>query len=194
VVVGDSITDLAAPSLQAALGYRYRAVLVYKDGQRIDQMLPPLDVALAQHAPVFAVVENLGTNDAKEGGRRVDWRASWKQLLFSTHKVSCVVLTTINQSADYFGGARIAHSINREIEHLAASDPTRYKVVPWLGFLTLAWTKSKSTFLDYMYGDIIHEKPAGARWLAEEDRNALADCGSTAQPSMIPPSKQLLDP
>jgi hypothetical protein len=105
-----------------------------------------------------------------------------------------VVLTTINLTADYFGGATVAHSINREIEHLAASDPTRYKVVPWLGFLTLAWTKHKSTFPDYMEGDIIHEKPAGARWLAEEDRNALADCGSAAQPTMIPPSKKLLDP
>jgi hypothetical protein len=194
VVVGDSITQLAAPSIQAALGARYQAVLVYKDGQRIDQMLPPLDLALTQHAPVFAVVENLGTNDAKEGGRIVDWRASWKRLLSSTDKVSCVVLTTVNLTADYIGNAKVAHSINRDIEDLAASDPTRYKVVPWLGFLTMTWKKHRSTFPDYMYGDIIHERPAGARWLAQEDRAALGDCGSSAQPSMILPNKHLLDP
>jgi hypothetical protein len=194
VVVGDSITRLAAPSIQTALGSQYQAVLVYKNGQRIDQMLPRLDLALAQHAPVFAVVENLGTNDAREGGRLADWQASWKQLLSSTNKVSCVVLTTINLTADYLGGAKVGDSINREIENLAASDPTRYKVVPWDGFLTLAWKKHKSTFTDYMYADVIHERPPGARWLAEEDRDALADCGSSAQPSIIPPSKHLLDP
>jgi hypothetical protein len=143
---------------------------------------------------VFAVIENLGTNNAIEGGRRVDWRVSWKELLSSTAKVSCVVLTTINPTADVYGKRPIALAINKDIEGLAESDPTRYKLVPWTGFLTLAWTKHRSTFLDYMYGDIIHERPPGARWLAEEDRVALADCGSSAQPSLTPPSKRLLDP
>jgi hypothetical protein len=193
VVVGDSITQLAAPSIQSALGAQYQAVLLYKDGQRIDQMLLPLDLALAQNVPVFAVVENLGTNDALGGGRLADWQASWKQLLSSTDTVSCVVLTTINLTADLIGKRTVALAINRDIEDLATSDPTRYKVVPWAGFVALAREKHKSTFRDYMYEDKIHERPPGARWLADEDRAALADCGSSAQPSMIPPSKHLLE-
>jgi hypothetical protein len=156
-------------------------------------MLLSLDLALAQNARVFAVVENLGTNDAREGGRLADWRASWKQLLSGTDKVSCVVLTTINPTADAVGEGMVALAINRDIEDLATSDPTRYKVVPWVGFLALVTKKHKSTYFDYMYGDAIHERPPGARWLADEDRAALADCGSSAQPSMIPPSQHLLD-
>jgi hypothetical protein len=166
---------------------------VYKDGQRIDQMLPRLELAMAAHPKVKAVVENLGTNDAIQGGRHADWRASWRRLLSSTAKVPCVVLTTINLSSDVYGGRPIAPAINQDIKKLATSQPTRYKVVDWLGFLQTVWEHHRATFFDYLNRELIHETPAGARWIAEEDRAALADCGSAAQPSIIPPSNNLLD-
>jgi hypothetical protein len=194
VVVGDSITDIASSSIQSALAPRYRSVLVYRDGQRIDQMLPGLRLALASHQGVSAVVENLGTNDAIQGGRRADWRASWTQLISSTAKIHCVVLTTINPSADVYGRQPVAPAINQEIEKLATSDPSRYKVVDWHGFLQTAWNHHRATFFDYINPELIHELPAGAKWIAEEDRAALADCGSTAQPSIIQPSSNLLAP
>jgi hypothetical protein len=194
VVVGDSITDIASGSIQSALDSKYQSVLVYRDGQRIDQMLPGLNLALASHPAVKAVVENLGTNDALQGGRRVDWRASWSRLLSSVAKVPCVVLTTINPSADVFGRQPVAPAINRKIQRLAASDPTRYKVVDWHGFLLTAWEHHRATFFDYINRELIHETPAGARWIAEEDRSALADCGRSAQPAIIQPSNHLLDP
>jgi hypothetical protein len=192
VFVGDSITHLAAPSIQSALGSRFHTVLVYRDGQRIDQMLPSLDRALTAHAPVFAVVEDLGTNDALQGGHYVDWHTSWRHLMADTAHASCVVLVTVNPTADYIGGNTVASSINRQIRNLATTDPSRYKLVPWAGFLALAWKKYRSTFFDYMYRDLIHEPAPGARWLAEEDGVALANCGSAAQPSMIPPNKRQL--
>jgi hypothetical protein len=194
IVVGDSITDLASGSIQSALDPKYQSVLVYKDGQRIDQMLPGLNLAMAAHPTTKAVVENLGTNDALQGGRQADWRASWARLMSSTSKVPCVVLTTINLSSDAYGGRPVATGINRDIKKLATSHPTRYKVVDWLGFLQIAWEHHRATFFDYLNRELIHETPAGARWIAEEDRAALADCGSTAQPSIIQPSNNLLDP
>jgi hypothetical protein len=194
VVVGDSITDIASSSIQSALNPKYQSILVYRDGQRIDQMLPGLNFALATHPAVAAVVENLGTNDAIQGGRHADWRASWARLLSNTAKVPCVVLTTINLSSDAFGKRPVATAINRQIKKLATSDPTRYKVVDWLGFLQTTWVHHRATFFDYINRELIHETPAGARWIAEEDRSALADCGSAAQPSIIQPSNKLLDP
>jgi hypothetical protein len=192
VVVGDSITDIAAGSIQAALAAKYQDFLVYRDGMRIDQMLPGLSLALSEHPPVSAVVENLGTNDAREGGHQVNWRASWKQMLSLTARVPCVVLTTINTAADFYGKDSIGIAINREIQHLAKSDPTRYKVVDWHGFLLELAKRQRPEFFDYMSRELIHERPPGARWLAEEDRSALADCGSSAEPAIIPPSNQLL--
>ncbi len=194
VVVGDSITYLAAGSIEDVVGSRYRTFLVYKVGMRIDQMLPGLGVALLAHAPVSAVVENLGTNDALEGGKNADWRASWARMMSMTAKVPCVVLSTISPAADYFGKRPIASAINREVEELAKTDPRRYKVVDWPGFLHEVDRRHPALFFDYVSRDLIHERQPGARWLAEEDRAALADCGSRAQPSIIPPSKQLLDP
>ena len=47
------------------------------DGKRIDQRLPALEGALRSHP--YAVVENLGTNDAVQGGAHYDWVTSWKQ-------------------------------------------------------------------------------------------------------------------
>jgi hypothetical protein len=194
VVVGDSITDIASGSIESALASKYQSVLVYKDGQRIDQMQPGLSLALATHPGVFAVVENLGTNDALQGGRHADWRASWTRLMSSTAKVPCIVLTTINLTSDVFGKRHVATDINRKIKKLETSDPKRYKVVDWLGFLETAWTHHRARFFDYLDPELIHETPAGARWIAAEDRSALADCGSAAQPSIIQPNNNLLDP
>ena len=192
VVVGDSITALAAGSIHGALDSRYQDVLVYQYGRTIDQMLPGLKLELAKHKPVFAVVENLGTNDALQGGRHPDWQSSWTQLLKSTAHVPCVVLTTINPISDLYGKQLVASrqlvasEINLKIRTLAKSNPARYKIVDWNALVT-ELLHENATLYRYLQLDAIHEKPAGAEWIAAEDRAALSDCGSPVEPSVIPP-------
>jgi hypothetical protein len=189
VVVGDSITEISAGSIHAALGSRYHDVTVYHEGWRIDQMLPALNSELAAHGPVHAVVENLGTNDALQGGRHADWQTGWTELLTKTAKVPCVVLTTVSLWADRYGKHSVASAIDAEIANLAKSDPTRYKVVDWNDFLT---GLSLSSFGHYMRQDAIHPRLPGTRWIADEDQAALSDCGSSVEPPVLPPSKRLL--
>ena len=152
-------------------------------------MLPALDHELAAHSSVHAVVENLGTNDALQGGRHANWQAGWNELLATTAKVPCVVLTTVNSWADRYGKHSIASAIDRDIAELAKSHPTRYKVVDWNDFVAKL---SLTSFGSYMRTDAIHEKLPGTRWIAEEDQAALSECGSLAEPPVIPPSNRLL--
>jgi hypothetical protein len=151
-------------------------------------MLPGLSHGLAKHRPVYAVVENLGTNDALQGGRHADWQTSWTQLLTSTAAVPCLVLTTINVLTDLYGKQPVASTINRQISELVNSNPTRYKVVDWNGFVTELLHSKSANYVRYMRLDAIHEKSPGARWLANEDQTALSDCGSSVEPPVIPPS------
>jgi hypothetical protein len=107
----------------------------------------------------------------------------------STAKVPCVVLTTVNTLADLYGKQPVAPAIDFEITELAKSDPSRYKVVDWNDFVAKL---SHSNFLEYMQWDNIHEQMPGTRWIAEEDRTALSDCGSSVEPPVFPPNKRLL--
>ena len=137
---GDSITVIETPGFHKVLGPSYHVEVLAVEGKTINQRLPALVSALKRHP--FAVVENLGTNDAIQGGEHYDWRSSWDNLILITRSTPCVVLTTISPAADSYGYGHksIATSINAHILTLDARDPKRYKVAEWAGFLLAADT------------------------------------------------------
>ena len=173
---GDSITVLATPAIHKLLDRRYHVEVLAVEGIRIDQSLPALFSALRFHP--YAVVENLGTNDALQGGLQDDWVSSWDKLIRITRTTPCVVLTTINPAADALRHRPIATRINADIMALAARDPKKYKVADWRGFLS-RHVRSERTYLRAAgYLPRIHPTSAGAVELATLDRDALAKCGS----------------
>lgn len=170
---GDSITALATPAIHQLLDSRYRVEVLAVIGIRIDQGLPALESALRSHP--YAVVENLGTNDALQGGAHADWVSSWKRLIRITRTTPCVVLTTINPAADALSHRPVAIRINADIRALAARDPKKYKVADWNRFLS----RHVGDLRIYLRPEpiLIHPTPAGAVKLATLDQNALAKCG-----------------
>ena len=129
---GDSITVLATPAIHQLLDPSYEIDVLAVDGIRISQSLPALESALRFHPD--AVVENLGTNDALQGGTHPDWVSSWDKLIRITKSTPCVVLTTINPAADTLSHRPITTRINADIRALAARDPKKYKVADWSRF------------------------------------------------------------
>jgi GDSL-like lipase/acylhydrolase family protein len=171
---GDSITVLATPAIHQLLDPSYDVEVLAVIGIRINQSLPALESALRFHP--YAVVENLGTNDALQGGTHPDWVSSWDRLIRITKTTPCVVLTTINPAADALSHRPIATRINADILALAARDPKKYKVADWSGFLSRHVSNERT----YLRAEpvLIHPTPAGAVQLATLDQNALAKCGS----------------
>ena len=171
VAIGDSITHLSAPEIRAELGAHYQVDIQAHSGKMIGQMLPALRAAMNSHP--FAVIENLGTNDAIQFRAHFDWKQNWNQLISLTRNTPCVVLTTINSAADYYGGGTIGTQINAAITSLVAKDPGKYKEVDWNGFLL---RRVHTTLGTYLSGDLIHPLPAGRQEIASLDNAALAQC------------------
>lgn len=69
-IVGDSITFFAGRDITTALGDTYHADAHSGIGKRIDEMLPTLQSAVRHHP--FALVVNLGTNDALQAQTHPD--------------------------------------------------------------------------------------------------------------------------
>ena len=171
---GDSITVLTTPAIHTILDPTYNVDVLALYGIRIEQGLPALQSALKFHP--YAVVENLGTNDALQGRTHHDWVSSWDKLIRITRSTPCVVLTTINPAADAYSHRRIATRINADIRALAARDPKKYKVADWSRFLSRHVSNQRT----YLRAEpiLIHPTPAGAVKLATLDEDALARCGS----------------
>jgi hypothetical protein len=171
---GDSITVLATSAIHQLLDPSYEVEVLAVDGIRIKQSLPALESALRAHP--YAVVENLGTNDALQGGVHDDWMSSWDKLIRITRTTPCVVLTTINPAVDALRHRPIATRINADIMALAARNPKKYKVADWSGFLS----RHVSSQRTYLRAEpiLIHPTRAGAVKLAALDQDALAKCGS----------------
>jgi GDSL-like Lipase/Acylhydrolase family len=171
---GDSITVLATPAVHQRLDPSYEVQILAVIGTRISQSLPALESAMRLHP--YAVVENLGTNDALQGGTHPDWVSGWDKLVRITRTTPCVVLTTINPTADVLRHRPVATRINTDIRALAARDPKKYKVADWSGFLS----RHVDTQRIYLRAEplLIHPTPAGAAELALLDQEALAKCGS----------------
>jgi hypothetical protein len=171
---GDSITVLATPAIHQLLDPGYDVDVLAVIGIRINQSLPALESALKFHPD--AVVVNLGTNDALQGGVNPNWVLGWDKLIRITRNTPCVVLTTVDPAADALNHRPIATKINAHIRVLAAQHPKRYKVVDWSRFLS-RHSSIKGTYLR-PEPILIHPTPVGAVKLATLDRIALSKCGS----------------
>ena len=174
-VIGDSITALAQPDISAALDPSYQVNYTFRIGVRIDQMLDLVASDLQTNGPTWAVIVNLGSNDAITGGGSARALDSFRGLLVTTGSAQCEVLTTISSGLDVRGGSDIAASLNRKIFDLAAARPDHYKVVDWNGFLH---SLDRTQLGRYLQHDLTHETPVGSRWIAESDAAALQVCGS----------------
>jgi hypothetical protein len=173
LIDGDSITVLAAPAIQHVLDPSYNVKILATQGFRINQGLPALESSVRSHP--YAVVENLGTNDALHGGVHPAWVSSWDKLIRITQDTPCVVLTTINPNADSLVGKPVATRINAEIMALAARYPKKFQVADWSGFLK-RHVRNEATYLRPEF-ILIHPTQAGDLELATLDRDALAKCG-----------------
>jgi hypothetical protein len=174
VFVGDSITVLATPAIHQLLDPDYDVEILAVIGIRINKSLPALESALTFHP--HAVVVNLGTNDALQGGLHPAWKSSWDKLIRITRNTPCVVLTTVNPAADALSHRPTATKINADIRALAAQNPKKYKVADWSRFLSRHVSSQRIYLRDEPI--LIHPTPVGAQELASLDQSALARCGS----------------
>ena len=181
-VIGDSITALAQPDTSATLEPSYSVGYVFRISVRIDQLLGLVASDQRDNGPTAAAVINLGTNDAIAGGTSARALTSVDRLLTVIGSVPCVVLTTIGPFADERGRSDVGASLNRMIINLVAAHPIRYKLVDWNGFLNALDSQTRP---NYLQPDLIHETPAGARWIAASDKAALDTCGTHKQAPMI---------
>jgi GDSL-like Lipase/Acylhydrolase family len=170
-IVGDSITVLSAPGVEAELR-GYAVYIRAEDGQRTDQMVPALRAELGRKPQ--GVVINLGTNDALQAQTHADWQPAFDTVWGLVQSRSCVVYVTVNTNADAFGRTVVAVDINRAIRKLATQHHN-VQVVDWNAAVhedpSLLASKNPPT-------DHIHPWTSiGWRWLGSHYRNALLACG-----------------
>jgi lysophospholipase L1-like esterase len=167
-VVGDSITFLARDDIGAALHGDYDADIQAVVGRRIDEMLPTIERVTGNRP--FAIVVNLGSNDALQAGSHPDWRAGFDRMLMLLAPQRCVLVTTINTRLPGRADTqRVAGAINRAL-FVARREHSNVHVIDW----NAAVQTNGSTLLST---DDIHPSPAGQLMLASLIRAALAkDC------------------
>jgi hypothetical protein len=170
-VVGDSITVVSAPGVEAELrGYALymRAI----DGKRIDEMVPALRAEM-QRKP-RAVVVNLGTNDAMQAQTHPDWLIGFNAVWGLVQTRPCVVFVTVSTNADYLGRSRVAADINNTIRQLA-KDHHNVRIVDWN---TAVHADPSLLASRNPPADNIHPYSSrGWRWLGNHYRSALLTCG-----------------
>jgi lysophospholipase L1-like esterase len=167
VVVGDSITYFSGNDISAALGAGYSADIHAGIGRRIDEMLPTLEHAA--HAHPFAVVVNLGSNDALQARTHPDWRRGFDRMLALVAPQRCVLITTINTRLPGRAGTRtVANDINAALLTAAGTHPNLH-IVDW----NAAVLTGKATAL--LTPDGIHPSPAGQLTLAALTRTELVE-------------------
>jgi GDSL-like Lipase/Acylhydrolase family len=164
-VVGDSITFFSGRDITTALGDTYHGDVHSGIGRRIDEMLPTLQSAVRQHP--FALVVNLGTNDALQAQTHPDWRSGFERMIAILTPVRCVVLTTISTLVhDSVDAPAVASDISDAIVAAAAAHANLH-VVDWNAAVHAA--KGASLLI----ADRIHPSTAGDLTLAALDRSTL---------------------
>ncbi len=165
-VVGDSITFFAGRDVTAALGTKYNSEVHAGIGKRIDEMLPALQGALRKHP--FAVVVNLGSNDARQAQTHPNWRPGFEQMTALLIPLRCVLVTTINIRMDGQPGTNtVATDINQAITATVALHHNLH-VVDWNAAVDAA------NGADLLTPDHVHPSAAGQLTLASLVRTVLA--------------------
>ncbi len=168
-IVGDSITFFAGTDESAALGPAYRVDTHAGIGKRIDQMLPA--VRTASKSDPFAVVVNLGTNDARQATSHPDWRTAYDEMIATLADQRCVLLTTINtRMTGEPGTDSIAADINAAVAASVAAHPN-FHVIDWNAVV------HAPDGLGLLTSDRVHPNDAGRLKLGALVRNAVkGDC------------------
>ena len=168
-IVGDSITFFAGRDITTALGDTYHADVHSGIGKRIDEMLPTLQSAVRHHP--FALVVNLGTNDALQAQTHPDWRTGFARMIAILAPARCVVLTTVSTLVhDSAAAPAVASDINDAIVAAAAAHANLH-VVDWNAAV------HGPTGTNLLITDRIHPSTAGDLTLAALDRTTLDhDC------------------
>jgi lysophospholipase L1-like esterase len=167
-IVGDSITFYAGTDETAALGSIYHVDAHAGIGKRIDEMLPAVRKA-ARTGP-FAVVVNLGTNDANQASSHPDWRPAFDAMVETLADRHCVLLTTINTLMPASGATSVAEGINAA-EVAAVAAHRNFHIIDWNAAV------HAPNGLGLLMADRVHPSRAGQLALAALVRDGVKrDC------------------
>jgi len=170
-VVGDSIVYFSEPQISVALEPRYRAEVDGGIGRRLDEMLPQVEKAVADHP--FAVVVDLGTNDVLQARTHPDWRTGFDRMVALLAPERCVVITTVSTLVDgSVASLAVAAALNDAILR-AAGVHHNFHVVDWNAAVHAAGG------LELLTPDRIHPSIEGRLTLADLVRTAVdRHCGN----------------
>jgi hypothetical protein len=166
-IVGDSIAFFARADETAALGSAYRVNAQAGIGKRIDEMLPSVRTVARNHP--FAVVVNLGTNDALQATSHPDWRPAFDSMITTLADQHCVLLTTVNTTMRGEPGVTsVAEGINAAEVAAVASRPN-FHIIDWNAVL------HAPNGLGFLTSDRVHPNNSGQLRLAALVSNAVSD-------------------
>jgi hypothetical protein len=168
-IVGDSITFFAGPDESAALGSAYRVDAHAGIGKRIDEMLPA--VRKAARSDPFAVVVNLGTNDARQASSHPDWRTAYDQMIATLAGRHCVLLTTVNTLMPGEPGVTTAAEAVNAAQVAAVASHSNFHIIDWNAAI------HAPNGLGLLTADRVHPNTSGQLVLAALVRDAVKrDC------------------
>lgn len=167
-VIGDSITFSAGRDIAAAIQGEYHPDVHGEIGRRIDEMLPQLRAAVDKRP--FAVVVNLGTNDALQATSHPDWRTGFTRMVETLSGTRCAIVTTISTIFGDQSSRSVATGINAAIV-TAVGNHSNLHVIDWDAAVHRA---DGATLLT---DDRVHPSAAGQLTLANLIRTTVdRDC------------------
>jgi lysophospholipase L1-like esterase len=173
VLLGDSITAGARPTLRSVLHDRYGPTIDGRGGMRVGEMWGAAENASA--FPFSQVVINLGTNDVLADDQDLDeslvTMAGMATLFPQADCVHLVTISEVMQSPTVDAGAR-ARQFNAGLRELAASEE-QIHLVDWAGIVSADEGGDPENRLT---DDSVHPNAAGNRLLAEAYEEALDRC------------------
>ena len=173
-VVGDSITALGEPVLEAQLGSDHDLSVDGDFGARIADRLPAIEDVAAGRPD--QVVVNLGTNDAVAGTPVDRVALAIEEVLSTLEGVECVHVVTVAEQLSDRGTsvAGQAALVNDILAQAAGRHPNAH-VVDWGAAQGAAAVRRDDPMA--LLSDGVHPDAEGQEVLAEAYERAVAGCG-----------------
>ncbi len=169
-IVGDSITHLLEPYLDAITPVAYRIDVNGRSGATIADQLGTIDLMERTDVPPPQDwILNLGTNDALYGARGIatNWQAAFQVMMALVATARCVILVTVHTVIDTTS-SHVAADLNRLMWSAHAADPSRVLVLNWDGLA--------AEHPDWLEVDAVHPNAAGLQGLTNWYNLALSVC------------------
>jgi lysophospholipase L1-like esterase len=176
VLLGDSITELSEPTLEARLGDRWALLVDGRSGATVAQRLPAAERAATDDPR--QVVVNLGTNDVTLLLDPAGSVAQMRELLDLFPDATCLHVVTVGEGIE-INGRRYdteAAAFNEGLWSLAAADP-RITVLDWDAALRAEETRGAAP--DDLLHDTVHPTARGEEVLASLYASGLEACPAT---------------